>query len=146
MWWGGFLLCGLLLILVAVPFYAFPKTLQREKERIRLVEKNQQMNKPTSTMATSTTTQTTTVTTTSPNQSTPPVLSSTTQAAAAVAATTATTAAPAAAAAVASASQSANEHNTSDSGYGKDVKGIHLKLSILLNIANFIIRFINLSN
>jgi hypothetical protein len=28
MWWGGFLLCGLLLILVAIPFYAFPKTLQ----------------------------------------------------------------------------------------------------------------------
>lgn len=28
MWWGGFLLCGLLLVMVAVPFYAFPKTLQ----------------------------------------------------------------------------------------------------------------------
>ncbi|KDR21550.1 Solute carrier organic anion transporter family member 5A1, partial [Zootermopsis nevadensis] len=40
MWWGGFLLCGLLLILVAIPFYAFPKTLQREKEKIRLMEKS----------------------------------------------------------------------------------------------------------
>ncbi|XP_049948541.1 solute carrier organic anion transporter family member 5A1 [Schistocerca serialis cubense] len=39
MWWGGFLLCGLLLILVAIPFYAFPKTLQREKEKIRMLEK-----------------------------------------------------------------------------------------------------------
>lgn len=25
MWWGGFLLSGLLLILVAVPFFSFPK-------------------------------------------------------------------------------------------------------------------------
>ncbi|PSN43736.1 hypothetical protein C0J52_15344 [Blattella germanica] len=40
MWWGGFLLCGLLLIFVAIPFYAFPKTLQREKEKIRLMEKS----------------------------------------------------------------------------------------------------------
>ncbi|XP_046384206.1 solute carrier organic anion transporter family member 5A1 isoform X2 [Ischnura elegans] len=39
MWWGGFLLCGLLLVLVSVPFFAFPKTLHREKERIRLMEK-----------------------------------------------------------------------------------------------------------
>ncbi|XP_069678544.1 solute carrier organic anion transporter family member 3A1 [Periplaneta americana] len=40
MWWGGFLLCGFLLILVAIPFFAFPKTLQREKEKIRLMEKS----------------------------------------------------------------------------------------------------------
>lgn len=40
MWWGGFLLCGLLLILVAVPFFSFPKTLQREKEKIRIIEKS----------------------------------------------------------------------------------------------------------
>ncbi|XP_012149135.1 solute carrier organic anion transporter family member 3A1 isoform X4 [Megachile rotundata] len=39
MWWGGFLLCGLLLILVAIPFFSFPKTLQREKEKIRIIEK-----------------------------------------------------------------------------------------------------------
>ncbi|XP_053619039.1 solute carrier organic anion transporter family member 5A1 isoform X2 [Plodia interpunctella] len=39
MWWGGFLLCGLLLILVAIPFFSFPKVLVREKEKIRLVEK-----------------------------------------------------------------------------------------------------------
>ncbi|XP_063548392.1 solute carrier organic anion transporter family member 3A1 [Cydia strobilella] len=39
MWWGGFLLCGFLLILVAVPFFSFPKVLVREKEKIRLVEK-----------------------------------------------------------------------------------------------------------
>jgi organic anion transporter 3A len=35
------LLCGLLLILVAVPFFSFPKTLFREKEKIRLMEKAQ---------------------------------------------------------------------------------------------------------
>ncbi|XP_023290281.1 solute carrier organic anion transporter family member 3A1 isoform X2 [Orussus abietinus] len=40
MWWGGFLLCGLLLILVAIPFFSFPKTLQREKEKIRIIEKS----------------------------------------------------------------------------------------------------------
>ncbi|XP_014616606.1 PREDICTED: solute carrier organic anion transporter family member 5A1 isoform X2 [Polistes canadensis] len=44
MWWGGFLLCGLLLIMVAIPFFSFPKTLQHEKEKIRIIEKN----KPTS--------------------------------------------------------------------------------------------------
>lgn len=40
MWWGGFLLCGLLLIMVAIPFFSFPKTLQHEKEKIRIIEKN----------------------------------------------------------------------------------------------------------
>ncbi|XP_043287756.1 solute carrier organic anion transporter family member 5A1 isoform X2 [Venturia canescens] len=40
MWWGGFLLCGLLLILVAIPFFSFPKTLQREKEKIKIIEKS----------------------------------------------------------------------------------------------------------
>lgn len=25
MWWGGFLVCGLLLLIVAVPFFSFPK-------------------------------------------------------------------------------------------------------------------------
>lgn len=39
MWWGGFLLCGFLLILLAIPFFSFPKVLVREKEKIRLVEK-----------------------------------------------------------------------------------------------------------
>lgn len=39
MWWGGFLLCGLLLILVAIPFFSFPKVLTREKEKVRLGEK-----------------------------------------------------------------------------------------------------------
>jgi hypothetical protein len=40
MWWGGFLLCGLLLILVAIPFYAFPKTLQvRVKFEIHVLVK-----------------------------------------------------------------------------------------------------------
>lgn len=39
MWWGGFLICGLLLIIVAIPFFSFPKILTREKEKIRLMEK-----------------------------------------------------------------------------------------------------------
>ncbi|XP_030762294.1 solute carrier organic anion transporter family member 5A1-like [Sitophilus oryzae] len=39
MWWGGFLLCGFLLIVVAIPFFSFPKVLVHEKEKIRLMEK-----------------------------------------------------------------------------------------------------------
>ncbi|XP_076262246.1 solute carrier organic anion transporter family member 5A1-like [Rhynchophorus ferrugineus] len=39
MWWGGFFLCGFLLIIVAIPFFSFPKVLEHEKEKIRLIEK-----------------------------------------------------------------------------------------------------------
>ncbi|XP_018566773.1 solute carrier organic anion transporter family member 5A1 [Anoplophora glabripennis] len=39
MWWGGFLLGGLLLITVSMPFFSFPKVLTHEKEKIRLMEK-----------------------------------------------------------------------------------------------------------
>lgn len=38
MWWGGFLLCGLLLLIVAVPFFSFPKVLTREKKKLRNLE------------------------------------------------------------------------------------------------------------
>ncbi|XP_066155367.1 solute carrier organic anion transporter family member 3A1-like isoform X1 [Euwallacea fornicatus] len=44
MWWGGFLLCGFLLIVVAVPFFSFPKVLTHEKEKIRLMEKQAAAN------------------------------------------------------------------------------------------------------
>lgn len=40
MWWGGFFLCGVLLLVLAVPFFGFPKTMRREKQRIRLQEKS----------------------------------------------------------------------------------------------------------
>lgn len=39
LWWGGFLLGGLLLLLVSIPFFSFPKVLTHEKEKIRLMEK-----------------------------------------------------------------------------------------------------------
>ncbi|KAF5283451.1 hypothetical protein FQA39_LY04827 [Lamprigera yunnana] len=39
LWWGGFLLGGLMLILVSIPFFSFPKELVHEKEKIRLMEK-----------------------------------------------------------------------------------------------------------
>ncbi|CRK86366.1 CLUMA_CG000192, isoform A [Clunio marinus] len=42
MWWGGFLLCGLLLIIVAIPFFSFPKVLTHEKKKIRLAEQYRQ--------------------------------------------------------------------------------------------------------
>lgn len=38
MWWGGFLLCGLLLLIVAIPFFSFPKVLTREKKKLRRIE------------------------------------------------------------------------------------------------------------
>ncbi|KAL1492885.1 hypothetical protein ABEB36_011059 [Hypothenemus hampei] len=44
MWWGGFLLCGFLLIIVAIPFFSFPKVLTHEKEKIRLMEKQAAVN------------------------------------------------------------------------------------------------------
>ncbi|ENN80246.1 hypothetical protein YQE_03241, partial [Dendroctonus ponderosae] len=44
MWWGGFLLCGFLLVIVAVPFFSFPKVLTHEKEKIRLMEKEAAAN------------------------------------------------------------------------------------------------------
>ncbi|EEC17409.1 organic anion transporter, putative, partial [Ixodes scapularis] len=37
-WWAGFVLCGIFLVLVAVPFFAFPKSLQREKQRLKREE------------------------------------------------------------------------------------------------------------
>lgn len=39
MWWGGFLICGSLMILISIPFFAFPKDLKREKRKIYLEEK-----------------------------------------------------------------------------------------------------------
>lgn len=38
MWWGGFLLCGLLLIIVAIPFFLFPKVLTHEKKKLKKLE------------------------------------------------------------------------------------------------------------
>ncbi|ALC38471.1 Oatp30B [Drosophila busckii] len=35
MWWGGFLLCGVILLVVAIPFFSFPKVLTHEKKKIR---------------------------------------------------------------------------------------------------------------
>ncbi|GAB6030943.1 hypothetical protein CHUAL_007768 [Chamberlinius hualienensis] len=33
-WWGGFLIIGVLLLIVAAPFFAFPKTLRCEKKKV----------------------------------------------------------------------------------------------------------------
>lgn len=38
-WWGGFIICGALLLIVAVPFFAFPKTLTKDKEKRMMLEK-----------------------------------------------------------------------------------------------------------
>ena len=37
-WWGGFIICGTLLLLIAIPFFAFPKVLTREKEKLYLLK------------------------------------------------------------------------------------------------------------
>ncbi len=39
MWWGGFLVCGVLILLISIPFFAFPKELKREKRKVYLDEK-----------------------------------------------------------------------------------------------------------
>lgn len=39
LWWGGFLLGGLLLTIVSIPFFSFPKELTHEKEKVKLMEK-----------------------------------------------------------------------------------------------------------
>lgn len=38
MWWGGFLICGVLLIVVAIPFFSFPKVLTYERKKLRKLE------------------------------------------------------------------------------------------------------------
>lgn len=48
MWWGGFLLGGLMLILVSIPFFSFPKVLTREKEKIKMMERQPTGNQGTS--------------------------------------------------------------------------------------------------
>jgi len=39
MWWGGFLIIGVLMLLIAVPFFAFPKEMKKEKRKVYLDEK-----------------------------------------------------------------------------------------------------------
>ncbi|KAJ8305036.1 hypothetical protein KUTeg_017412 [Tegillarca granosa] len=33
-WWGGFIICGLILLLLSIPFMAFPRTLLKEKRKV----------------------------------------------------------------------------------------------------------------
>ncbi|KFM82307.1 Solute carrier organic anion transporter family member 5A1, partial [Stegodyphus mimosarum] len=40
-WWAGFVICGILLLLVSIPYFAFPKVLLREKQRLRWEEKGE---------------------------------------------------------------------------------------------------------
>ncbi|XP_014663795.1 PREDICTED: solute carrier organic anion transporter family member 5A1-like [Priapulus caudatus] len=42
-WWGGFIICGFLLLVVAVPFFAFPKSLSKDKEKRMLDDKGIKM-------------------------------------------------------------------------------------------------------
>ena len=39
MWWGGFLICGICLVLIAIPFFFFPKELKKEKVKVYIDEK-----------------------------------------------------------------------------------------------------------
>lgn len=43
-WWAGFVICGVLLLTVSVPYFAFPKVLIREKQRLRWEEKGEFYN------------------------------------------------------------------------------------------------------
>merc|ERR1712013_508463 len=39
MWWGGFLIIGVFMLVIAVPFFAFPKEMKKEKRKVYLDEK-----------------------------------------------------------------------------------------------------------
>ncbi|CAB4061515.1 SLCO3A [Lepeophtheirus salmonis] len=39
MWWGGFLICGVLMILISIPFFFFPKELKKEKVKVYIDDK-----------------------------------------------------------------------------------------------------------
>ncbi len=40
-WWGGFIICGFLLIVISIPFFAFPKVLHKEKAKLCLLKEEQ---------------------------------------------------------------------------------------------------------
>lgn len=42
-WWGGFIICGLLLLLLAIPFLGFPRVLVREKQRVQEEKTKEQL-------------------------------------------------------------------------------------------------------
>ncbi|XP_055339765.1 solute carrier organic anion transporter family member 5A1-like [Paramacrobiotus metropolitanus] len=43
-WWGGFVFCGFILLSIAIPFFAFPKSLSREKAKLTLADKPDRTN------------------------------------------------------------------------------------------------------
>ena len=44
-WWAGFVLLGLLLLIIALPFFAFPRTLRRDRQRKRYTELRSRSNR-----------------------------------------------------------------------------------------------------
>jgi organic anion transporter 3A len=42
-WWGGFVICGLLLLLLAFPFLGFPRVLVQEKRKLLEKKTKQQL-------------------------------------------------------------------------------------------------------
>lgn len=104
MWWGGFLLCGLLLLVVAIPFFSFPKVLTREKKKLRNIEEQNLKSGACNSNSL-------------PRQTQPP--------------TSKTSAVPQNTATAQSASPNGTNSPSSskiDSGYGKDIKDIPLSM------------------
>lgn len=104
MWWGGFFLCGLLLLIVAIPFFSFPKVLTREKKKLRNHE--EQNLKVTSNNTNSLQRQTSPPTVSSINQKTTSVSQTTSPATNNLA------------------TEPSSSSSKIDSGYGKDIKDI----------------------
>jgi len=46
MWWGGFLICGVALILISIPFFFFPKELKKEKVKVYIDDKYHHATEP----------------------------------------------------------------------------------------------------
>jgi hypothetical protein len=39
MWWGGFLICGVALVLISIPFFFFPKELKVNDQKAKTIKK-----------------------------------------------------------------------------------------------------------
>lgn len=110
LWWGGFFFCGVLLLIVAIPFFSFPKVLTREKKKLRNIEEQSLKVAPTNTNSLQ-------------RQPPPQTISSTNQKTKSVSES----------ASPAPLNNSTTESSSSsskkiDSGYGKDIKDIPLSM------------------
>lgn len=108
LWWGGFFFCGVALLIVAIPFFSFPKVLTHEKKKLRNIEEQNLKAAPNNTNSLQ-------------RQPPHPTVSSTNQK------TTTVSQAPSPASNNLT-TDSSSSSSKIDSGYGKDIKDIPLSM------------------